>query len=232
MIPNTAVGLLILVGLLGPGYVWVTFTERRRLRPDRSGVLEAADVVIVGTWATVLAVAALLVIAEMWDWFPTLPELFSDAKGFANRYPYRITLWALAVFTLSVGGTRLAAWLLFRRTSPQIHPESTVWYETFRLAQKKHVVLVKIELNDGRRIEGVFSSYLMDRDLAEKDVALRAPIRVVSAPAADGSRMWMDHRAHRVIIPGSEIATVWVYYTWLAGPMPSIKLANQPEVSA
>lgn len=55
--PDNLVGLVLFVAFITPGYLWVRLEERARPRPDRSGLLEVAELLTIGVLASLFAAA-------------------------------------------------------------------------------------------------------------------------------------------------------------------------------
>ncbi len=214
MIPTTVLGLLLFVAVLGPGYAWVRYTETRSPRPQRSGVLEAADVVFIGAFATTLALVAVFIVGPLVTEFPRLHEVVQDAQGFLRDRPYDAFASAAAVLVLSVGGTLAVASVIYGKREKPIRPGSTVWHDVFRVGGKHRDISVSVQVTGGRIVEGLFLSHVMDTDAKEKDLALQAPLYMWTEQQEDGHRQRLVLPNDRVIIPGSSIEIVWVRYLW------------------
>lgn len=214
MIPATLLGLVVFLAVLGPGYVWVRYAETRSPRPQRSGVLEAADVIFIGAFATTLSLVVLFAAGPPLAGFPSLSDVAEDVPGFLRTRPYEAVAGAGFAIALSVSGTLFVAWVRYRHREKSIRPGSTVWHDVFGRAGADRLVSVSVELSDGRFVEGLFLSHVMDPDAEEKDLALQAPLHMWTAPEQGTPRQRLVLAAQRVIIPGTQIRTVWVQYLW------------------
>jgi hypothetical protein len=176
--------------------------------------LEVADVLFVGVLATALALAGVFVVGSLLIDFPQFHEVARDPETFLRTQPYDAIAGAATVVVLSVGGTLAVAALAYRKHEKSIRPGSSVWHDVFREGRKDRNISVSVELADGRIVEGLFLSHVMDTEAAEKDLALQAPMYVWPATTSDGERDRLRLPNDRVIIPGASIQTVWVRYLW------------------
>lgn len=76
--PSTLFQFVLLVGVFAPGYLWVRATERRRSRPERSGLFEAAELAVVGVWACAAALAITALISSL------VPGVFAEPQPWAS----------------------------------------------------------------------------------------------------------------------------------------------------
>lgn len=203
--PTTLWGFLVLVGVLGPGYAWVRYAERRKPRPSRSGILEAADVIYIGVSATSAALIFLLAARPLN--FPAPAELSPGLLQFARDDFWRALGSLASVIALSVVGTLLVARLAYGPSKPRINPGETVWFEVFKDATASNPIPVSIDMVDGRIMEGLFLGTDLEADIEQRDLALQRPIYVWMAGAgAKRERRYID--AERLIVPLSQIVAV------------------------
>jgi Family of unknown function (DUF6338) len=64
VIPSTLLGLVAFAASLGPGYVDVRVSEKREPRHERTQLLEAAELIVIGGLASSLAALVVLSLAH------------------------------------------------------------------------------------------------------------------------------------------------------------------------
>jgi hypothetical protein len=182
VIPGTALGLVLTVAALGPGYIYLRVVERRNARPERSGLLEAVELVIVGALAST---AALLVIGALADWthIANAHWLAAHPASYAGHHPLRL-LWLVA---LTLGLAYLIAFAVanvIHRAPDAIRPAGSAWTEAFITeCPKGSAAVLTVELRDGRKIEGTLRAHTPSVDY-NRELYLTAPLRVQAGPAS------------------------------------------------
>ncbi|HDH27199.1 MAG TPA: hypothetical protein ENH00_13570 [Actinobacteria bacterium] len=198
--------MAIIVAILIPGYAWVSFAEKRRVRPARSGLLDAVDVVVVGVAATVLAGLAVAGLGEVTSLLPDLRGLSSDSTAYFQGDPWRIVLAILLAVVLAGCGAAIAVRLRYWKQGETVHFES-VWRRVFSFNDTT-AVRVAIELTTGDIVEGYLLEYSLDAD-GSRDLAIQQPIRIHFAGASEPEQ---QPGIDVLIIPGSEIRLISVVY--------------------
>jgi hypothetical protein len=178
VIPTTALGLVVFLAALGPGYVYLRVVERRGVRPERSGLLEAVELAVVGAFASTVATLAVLSLADAANVI-NIHILSGDPQHYVEDHPLRL-LWLIAVtlltgYTLAWAGARL----IHLRTEASIVPGGTAWGNVFRaeLPHPYDVVRVTAELRDGRKLTGPLGGFTTDAD-DDRELCLAYPILV------------------------------------------------------
>jgi uncharacterized membrane protein YvlD (DUF360 family) len=171
----TFVGLLLFVGSVGPGYVYLRTSEKREPRQDRTALIEAAELFVVGTLATGITVGILSAGAMAMKQLDIVRLTRTPVEYLANQ-PLRVLILGLAAIILS----HLAAWgaarIVHAGKEASLRPESTVWHETFRRVAIGGPVFVTLELVDGRRVSGYLHTYSIDRPAEPREISLQKPI--------------------------------------------------------
>jgi hypothetical protein len=201
VIPGTALGLVLTVAALGPGYIYLRVTERRSARPERSGLLEAVELAVVGALAST---TALLVVGALADWTRVANAhwLAVDPASYVGHHPLRL-LWLVAV---TLGLAYLIAFAVAKvthRTPDVIRPAGSAWTEAFiKECPKGRVAVLTVELRDGRKVEGTLRAHTQSVDY-NRELYLSAPLRVqagpASAPVRPGSTAFMVLRETDII---------------------------------
>lgn len=208
MIPSSLVGLILLVAAIAPGYFYVRIAERRQVRPVRSAFLEAAELVVIGTVATTLAVGVAALCNEL------RPGVLLDLGAWASQgapylrshpFPALWTAWFILGLS-SIGAGGVAA-LIHGGRENSLVPGGSVWRDVFQPGGANCAIFVSVHLEDRSVVEGYLLSYpvgLTDR----LDIALQAPIYVID-PA--GQRHQVPN-VERTILCQEEVVRLGVRY--------------------
>lgn len=205
MIPSTLTGVAILAAVLIPGYCWTVVADRRRVRSARSGVLDAVDVLVVGTVSVFLSAGAVFGFGEAVDVVPGLREFVNDPVGDLRANPWRTGLAAVLVVALASIGSAIAVRMRFQDSPDSLHPES-VWRRVFSHGNAE-ALSVSVELTTGDTIEGYLWEYSLGIE-GERDLALQKPISVRYAVTDEFVRQDID----AVVIPRSNVRLITLLY--------------------
>jgi Family of unknown function (DUF6338) len=187
VIPETVLGLLLFVGSIGPGFVWVQVAERRRPQQERTAILEAAELSFVGLACTGLSAMAVLVVVNEWRGLGVdVDALATAGDTYLLTEPLRGLGTVLAILALSFGLAYGAARLRLPSEAP-ILPGFSVWDQVFALAEKGRRAYAALELRDGRRFAGYVHVWDVGTSEENRDLALQAPIKAQfpGAPSLD-----------------------------------------------
>jgi hypothetical protein len=176
VIPGTLLGALFLAACLVPGFIFLRIAERRRAQPSRSNLLEAVELTGVGA-ATSLAAATLVLLGSRSLDLMNVSALLEDPGRYLLLHPARGLGPMLATFGLSCVLAWAAGQLLFVRRESVFHPGSTAWIEAMWDARPsaQHLVLVTIELIDGRRVAGLVRGFTTELE-DNREITLHRPI--------------------------------------------------------
>jgi hypothetical protein len=204
--------LLLLAAALGPGWVWINVAERRVARPDRTGPLEAAELVVIGALCTTLAALAVLPGAEAID------ALDADAirrggAAYLLEHPARAMPVITAVLALSYALAWTAARLSYGRHQPTQQP-GTVWREVLGAHKATAAATATVEMRDGRRIQGAVTSYTHTGPEHPRELALAAPMRV----QYPGQTVPVELPGDVLILQEQDILSINVTYVPVAPP--------------
>jgi hypothetical protein len=178
VIPDSLLGLLLFVGSIGPGYVWMLFAERRRPREERSAILEAAELAFVGVSCTGTATLVVLAVIDAWDSLEVdTGRLANDGVSYIAEEPIRGLGTLLVILGLSYGLALLAARLKYGSDEPVV-PGHNAWDEMFALSEYEQQVYATAELRDGRCFSGLVYRWDAGSAAERRDLTLRAPISV------------------------------------------------------
>lgn len=161
--------------------MYIRVAERRAKRPERSGLVEAVELVVIGAFASTIALLGVLVLAE-WTSVLNVYALGRDPSAYLKLHPLRL-FWTVAVALLfAYDLAYIAARVVHRHQSPTIRPGGTAWQFAFSENRPAyHVVAVSVELRDGRVIQGVLAGTTTDAD-ENREMCLLAPIAVRDGP--------------------------------------------------
>lgn len=241
-IPSDLTGLLLFVILLLPGFAYNSVRARRR--PDRRLTSLQETVVIVTASLAALIVTGVL-FAIIRALFPTVtPDvraaLFSTHAYLQAHYT-RAAWWAVALLAAAILGAMGVAeaqesqWLSRRRylqwlAAPPDPSTQSGWWIAFRPGLNAgHDVHVGCTLDDGSYVSGRLRSYSqVAEDTADRDLVLRAPIKVRPRGAAEASELanvtWMTISARHIVT----MAVTYVSRVPPAQPAPQQQQAAPP----
>lgn len=208
MIPDTLLGLLLFVGSIGPGYVWVLFEERRRPREQRSAILEAGELAFVGVACTGLAALVVLVVVKEWTELGVDPSrLATEGVRYIVDEPVRGLGPLLAILALSYGFAWGAAHVV-HGSGKRVITGLNVWDEIFSLTDTSRQVYVTAEVRDGRRFAGWVYRWDAGGSAHYREITLHAPISMLSP---DSDERQLDN-IHFLALQQGDI--VWLSAAW------------------
>lgn len=218
MLPYTALGLILFFSMLAPGFVWLRVSETRTFRPQRSTVLEIAELAILG-WAFT-SVTGLVVVAAGQIWSPPFVNLSewiaaSDRTEYLLNGFWNVALSAILIILLSLSIAGLTARVIHRGQPANLRPGHNVWQDISRSNIDGKKPLLGINLTDGRIIEGYLHKY-PQADYGNQ-VCLRAPIFYREA----ANRQRVPSELDIAIIPNTRIADIGVIYDPLTESEPT-----------
>jgi uncharacterized protein DUF6338 len=206
VIPDSALGLLVVAAGLGPGYLFVRIAERRNPRPARSALLEIAELVTVGGVCTAIALFVGLVVADKTDKVD-LRALSRDGTDYALTHPtpvFTLLLGVLAgAFLLAAIGT-----FAFNRGTPATLRPHSAWHELLR-RQAGVQPFATVELRDGRTVAGPVAFYTVEEAPPDsRELVLIKPIRARANPRSS----FVDVPDDRVALRASDMTALSVKY--------------------
>jgi len=203
VIPNTVLGLVVLAAALGPGYVFVRVEERRRPRPTRSALLETAELVVIGGFASTLAFGFVAAVAAHSGWLDE-KALAKNSTQYLLAHASRVTALVVVGLAMSYVATWLFARAFFRHRPANIEAISA-WDRLLR-ARTGVMPYVTASLDDGLAIAGDVEAYTVgERPADERELIIANPeLRAV------GESTFRKARDHYVILRGDRIQTLAV----------------------
>lgn len=203
MIPSTVLGLVVLAAALGPGYVFVRIEERRRPRPERSALLETAELVVIGGLASTMAFAAVAGVAAHTRWLDE-SALAKNHNHYLLSHVSRFAVLLLITLLLSCLATFFGAIALFHRYPATIKRYSA-WDEVFP-QQTGIINYATVGLDDGMAVAGdVVGHSVGDRPSDGRELILANPeVRAL------GQQSFSPARDHFVVLRGDRIRTLSV----------------------
>lgn len=174
MIPDSLAGLLLFAASLGPGYIYIRVAERRVPRAERTQLLEAAELLVIGSLITTV-VTMLVVFGVRRFGLINVETVRSEGLGYLLLHPLHGlgTLGAIFLLSYAVGG--LAALVVNWDEKPSQQP-GTVWREVLGQDKDTHDAIATVELRDGRTLQGQLATYTLDASSGPRELALRAPM--------------------------------------------------------
>lgn len=147
-------------------------------RPERSGLLEAVELVVVGALASTMALLLVLALADFLS-VVDIHDLGREGGVYLKHHPLRM-LWVVAVVLLiAYVLVWIVARIALRGQQPTIEPGGTSWQASFseNKPTNDHAVALSVELKDHRVIQGVLGGYTTNAD-DNRELCLVAPIFV------------------------------------------------------
>lgn len=174
MIPDSLAGLLLFAASLGPGYVYIRVAEQRARRADRSQLLEAAELLVLGSLITTV-VAMLVIFGAQAIGLIDVETVQRNGLDYLLLHPMRgfATLGAIFGVSYAVGG--VAAAVAHRGKRPSQQP-GTVWRDVLGQRKETDDAWATVELRDGRFLQGQVASYTLDVSSEPRELALAAPL--------------------------------------------------------
>jgi hypothetical protein len=178
VIPDSLLGLLLFVGSIGPGFVWVLYAERRRPREERSAILEAAELAFVGVACTGISTLLVLAVIDAWDSLDVdTSRLGSDGVTYIAEEPIKGLGTLLVILAFSYAIARVAARVKYGSTEPVV-VGLNAWDEMFALSEYQQMVYATAELRDGRCFAGWVYGWDAGSAAGRRELTLQAPISV------------------------------------------------------
>jgi hypothetical protein len=181
MIPTTLTGILLLLILLLPGFVFVTLRERHQ--PTRKlSIFRETSVVLAATTASYFLPALLTgVLVVCWPAFRSeVAAGLSNPANYASHHAFRLT-GATLIWVLS--GTGIGAALGTKRLAPFLlgTPGGSAWWKLFepnpRPVMGEFSTEVTATLDDGAVITGTLYSWNRDaEDGPDREFTLQPPL--------------------------------------------------------
>lgn len=211
MIPTTALGLAVFTAGLGPGYLFLRVEERRRPRPERSGLLEAIELLVIGSFASLTAALVTFGTANLLDTIDDKALAADGRKYVIGRSPESLA-FVIVTLTLAYALAWVAARVVFWRTPPSIAPVSA-WHEVLR-DRPNSVAYVTVGLDDGFALAGDVAAYTVDdRAADQRELVVESPeFRPV------GASFFSPAREQFVVIRGDRIRTLSVIHYQIVRP--------------
>ena len=198
--PDTLIGLLVALAGVAPGYIFVRQAERREPRRERSTLLEAAEMLLIGGSSTAVSILLVLSLAQAISYLD-LPALLEEPTHYFGVQPQRVLVAGCAVLAVSYSLSWVAATLIFRGRPPNIHPNYSVWRAVISEASRTSGdAMAALEMKDGRVVSGFVHSYTLDPDSDVREIALKEPIYARTAGSAP-VRIETDY----LIVPGEAL---------------------------
>lgn len=217
VIPSDLTGLLLFVVLLWPGFGYNSVRARRR--PDRQLTSLQQTVIIVTASLSALAATGVvfaIIRALLPGVTPDVRAVLFSTHAYLQGHYVRTAWWAFAFLAVAIAGAvgtaeaQDSGWLSRSRylralAAPPDPSTQSGWWIAFRPGlEAGHEVHVGCTLDDGSYVSGRLRSYSqVAEDTADRDLVLRAPIKVRPRGAAEAREVpnisWMTISARHVV---------------------------------
>ncbi len=211
MLPSSLLAFVVVAASITPGYIWVRVSETRVARPERTQLLELAELIIVGALASSLSFLSVLSLAS-WFNFVEVRALADDGTTYALENPSRSLGVFVAVLGLAYGGTWAIARLVHRDRPPIFEHGSSAWQVMLGYNPGRSVYAT-VDLRDGTTVAGWVHICTVEPYPAERRelVLVRARGEAIKIRAL-GSAEIVDSPDHFVIINGADVVTIGAAY--------------------
>jgi hypothetical protein len=178
VIPGTALGVVFVVAAFGPGYLYLRVAERRNVRHERSGLVEAVELAVVGAFASTVALLAVAAGADALHVID-VHQLSAYPHAYLAHHPLRLLWLVTLALGTAYGLTYLAVRVVYWGQPISIEL-GTAWTQAFKAARDPGTgifIYATVELRDGRKIEGVLRSHSTEVG-DNRELLLGRPIQV------------------------------------------------------
>ena len=207
MVPSTLLGLLVVAASIGPGYLFVRVAEKRNPRPERSAILELAELVSVGGLSSALALLVGLLVSERTGWVD-LHALAKNGSRYVLEHPGHGLGFFLSVLGASYAGAGLSA-LLVNKGLPASLARHSAWHELLSSDGGTREVFATIELKDGRVVAGFVRFYTVEQAARdEREIVLGQPL----SARTKGASTYVPVEDNLIALSAADIAALSVKY--------------------
>lgn len=162
MIPGTVLGLLLFAASLGPGYTYLRLAETREPRQERSQLVEAAELVLVGAIASAFASLIVVASAEATG-LADIDRLATAPRTYTVDSPLRVLALLVAATLRANGGAAIAAIIAHRGAEATIKPGYSAWHFVLADEVGVHRKYATVEMRDGRSVAGWVAAYTVSQ---------------------------------------------------------------------
>lgn len=208
--PSNLFGLAVLIAALAPGWAYLQAYRRHALRDARSATTEIVEMCAVGALATLTAALLVLAAAQMTPGLVTFETLLKGSSAL-RRSAGAAILSAAAILILSLTGCIGLGTLLGRRKPHRVGTvrEGTVFVKALtQRSSQGHKPFLRVELKDGRLVEGNLLFVSANEDPARRDLVLQKPIAWSTRDSTERTQSSEEC----VVITGSLVHVVHLSY--------------------
>jgi Family of unknown function (DUF6338) len=207
VLPGDLIGVVILLAAVAPGYVYVRVAEHYRSRPERSALLETAEVVVIGAGCTTLAAGALVGIGQWVDGIVLdTSSWIRHGNAYLRSRPDLLLRSAALALVLAFLVAYVAARVVNRGRPRHIVPGIAVRSGVFEAARREGKRgWVAVHLKNGTIVEGYLQAYPTG-DVEAPEIALQKPTGLTEPDSERSIVSGVDS----VVIGGDEIALITV----------------------
>lgn len=222
-VPSSALGLLLFVVLLWPGFAHSTVRARRFPAQQLTALRETASIVT-SSLTSILVVGALFAVARA-TWpgaTPDVGRVLFDPHGYLAAHYVSVIWWGTGMLALAVGGaagtaavrmserirrTRGLRWLT---AAPAVSSMSAWWLAFTEVDWDQVDIYLGCTLDDGSYVSGrLFSFSRAEDDSADRDLLLTTPLRVRPRGATLAEEI---PRAQLMTVSARHLVTMTVSY--------------------
>lgn len=223
MVPSSVVAVLIFLVLVTPGVAFELLWRRTRPRRDESAFVEVSRVLLAGTGFSAAAITTIIVLEAIAPGsLIDATDMLRTGQQYVSGQPVATLVTAAAIPILAVLYCVVVHDLLTPGRLRRLEQE-TLWHSAFsRLGDSGVHVYLSVQLKDGTTVTGYLHGYPTEPDPGKRELLLAArpgeplTIRPPSAPRA----VKLDPAWQRILLLGSEIATIATCYVGSRNPTP------------
>jgi hypothetical protein len=221
LIPTTLLGLVVFAASLAPGYVWTRVAEVRLPRHQRTQLLEAAELVFIGSAFSAVAFSAVYAISLSTSLIDA-DELAASGTDYFVRHPWRATVPFAGALLAASALAGLSARVLYRTHKRTIRHGYSAWHWAMRDLEDR-VTYATVDLRDGTSVAGVlWLQTAGDVPVTDRELVLARVNGIPLSLKRPGDTNFYEIRDQALLIQGPDVLNLAVNYL----PRPDAKVAT------
>jgi hypothetical protein len=214
VIPDTAAGLLALLGCIAPGLVFQLRRERFTPNAEESVLRETARIALTSLIFTTAALGLVIWLSTRWKALPDVGEWLRRGGGYLPQNYVAVGGFLLLTVSLACAFALLLEWLTRSDIRGNLQPQS-VWFVSFRDDRPSTTKRIRlwVTTTDGTEFQGALRHFTAGVALDNRELALGGSALRRRAPGADEATGWESLRDYdAILIPGPSIRHIAVSY--------------------
>lgn len=214
MIPDSAAGLLALLGCVAPGLVFQLRRERFTPQSADSTLREAARIALTSLIFTAAAAGFVAWLSTRWGVLPNLSEWLRLGGEYLPQHYVAVTAFLTLIVLTACALALLVERLTRSNVRGHLQPQS-VWFLTFRNDRPPSTRRIRlwVTTEDGTQFRGALRHFTPEVALENRELALGGSSLQRLSPGADPDTDWVDLTdSDAVLLSGGAIRHVVVSY--------------------